>query len=141
MTTLSSLINRGTNPAAIPTTGSGAFVLQDNPTINDGIYNGSQSSALGIMTGAGIDCSTGIRFVYAMAGDATFVPSNIPSGFYGLSLKISPYTSGVADWSGFTNLKWVNGAAPVFTPTYVYEITFSTDDAGANWTGSHGEHF
>jgi hypothetical protein len=110
------------------------------PTILSGVYNGSQSSALGTMTGVSIDLATGVLFPYAMAGDATFALTNIPAGFCIFCLRIA-FTSGVAAWTGFTSLKWLGGSAPVFTAGRVYEITFVTTDTGSNWTGSTGEYY
>lgn len=101
-------------------------------TLNDVLYNGSQTATLGTTPAPGIDCGTGVFFTYTMGGSVTFTLSNIPSNVYIMRLRII-YSTGTVTWTNFTSLEWDGGAAPTFTAGREYDIIFTTENSGTSW--------
>lgn len=109
--------------------------LAGGPTINDGQYDGQQTSSLGTITGDAIQCDTGTVFARTQAGAFTPTVANVPAGVFYQFRLILTYTSGVTTWTSFTGLDWDGGAVPTFTAGRRYHLDFSTTDGGTTWDG------
>jgi hypothetical protein len=79
-----------------------------------------------------IDCSQGNYFTKTISGNSTFTFSNVPSGAYGVIVKIVN-SSGTITWPA--TVKWPDDTPPLLAISKTHVFVFITDDSGARWNG------
>lgn len=109
--------------SAVAITGGSALGLSD-------VYATRFRSVVDALSALNIDCSAGDHCTKSISANSTFTVSNVPSGAFGFSLRLTITSAAVPTW--FSGVKWPNGTPPTLG-NGVHLLFFFTDDGGTNW--------
>ena len=112
---------------------NGVYTTGDQTIAGNKNFTGRITQAATVVAASNIDCSLGNYFTKTVSAATTFTVSNVPSGVYGLILKVT-FTGGSITW--FNNIKWPAAEAPILSTNKINMFLFITEDSGTSWIAS-----
>ena len=104
----------------------------ESPTFTGDIaLTGSVRQGVSSVAATEINCGAGNYFTKTITGATAFTVSNVPTGAYFLTLRLTNGGSATITWP--TAFKWPGGVAPTLTQSGVDLIVAVTDDGGTTW--------
>jgi hypothetical protein len=88
-----------------------------------------------------VDCSLGNYFTTTVAGNTTFVFSNIPAGAYSFTIQVLYSAPGGWTLTWPAAVKWANGITPAPNSGTYALIMFTTADSGSTLFGAYLQNF